>query len=233
MPVITSDKISQCLARISELRKRANAEPDPAARARLQDLELQWLSILDSYKLVKDANWFLNDLRRRSAATDGTPVRIRAEPPPSRMNGASLAELLEALVCVAIEHTDGKARAAFYLADPAGAELSHITGMPDAYARCVNGFAIGEKSLACGLAVAMRRPVITPDVSEEPRWKDWLWLAEEFRYRACWSFPIGTSSGKVLGSFAMYYEQPRHATSGDLDLASVLTRAAATIISRH
>jgi two-component system, chemotaxis family, CheB/CheR fusion protein len=105
----------------------------------------------------------------------------------------------------------------------AGAELHHITGMPDAYARYVDGFAIGTQSLACGLAVATRQPVITRDVR----------LAEEFHYRACWSFPVAIGPGKVLGSFAMYYEGPREPTMRDLDLASFLTRTAATIISRN
>jgi len=111
--------------------------------------------------------------------------------------------------------------------------LHHVIGMPPAYARCVDGFTISEQSLACGLAVAKRQSIITPDVSDEPRWKPWLWLAEEFRYHACWSFPVEAFSGKVLGSFAMYYPEPRDATPRDLDLAAVLARTAATVISRH
>jgi hypothetical protein len=98
---------------------------------------------------------------------------------PAR-NGASLAGQLEVLVRTAIEHADGKARAAFYLADAAARELHHIVGMPQAYARHVNGFVISTHSLACGLAAATRQSVITPDVSAEPRWKPWLWLAEEW-----------------------------------------------------
>jgi GAF domain-containing protein len=141
--------------------------------------------------------------------------------------------LLEVLIWAAIEHAEGKARAAFYLSDAAELELHHIVGMPPEYARCVNGFAISEQSLACGLAVATRRPIITSDVSGEPRWKGWLWLAKEFGYRACWSFPVATSSGRVLGSFAMYYAEPREATPHDVDLASFLTRTAAMIISRQ
>jgi hypothetical protein len=30
-------------------------------------------------------------------------------------------------------------------------------------------------------------------------------LAEKFDYRACWSFPVEAPSGKVVGTFAMYY----------------------------
>jgi GAF domain-containing protein len=88
------------------------------------------------------------------------------------------------------------------------------------------------QSLACRLAVAIGRPVITPDVTEEPRRKQWLWLAEQFDYRVCWSFPVSASSGKIMGSFAIYYQEPREATQHDLDLAAVLTRTATSIISR-
>jgi GAF domain-containing protein len=117
------------------------------------------------------------------------------------------------------------------LADNAGVELRHIIGMPPAHAQRVDGFAISKQSLACGLAAATGQSVITPDVSKEPRWEQWLWLANKFDYRACGSFPVAVSSGKVLGSFAMYYKEPRGATPRDLDLISVLTRTAATIIS--
>jgi GAF domain len=143
-------------------------------------------------------------------------------------NGASLADALSVLVHTAIENTDGAARAAFYIAK--GAELYHVTGMPEAYARQVNGFVIGAQSLACGLAAAQGQPIITRDVIEEPLWKPWLWLAEKFDYRACWSFPVGTSAGKIVGTFAMYYKEPREATPRELDLATTITRAAAPIM---
>ena len=60
-----------------------------------------------------------------------------------------IADSLQVLVRGAIEQTGGKARAAFYLADDSGRTLHHITGMPKAYANCVDGFAIGPESLAC------------------------------------------------------------------------------------
>jgi two-component system CheB/CheR fusion protein len=57
--------------------------------------------------------------------------------------------------------------------------LHHVVGMSASYAECVDGFKIDADSLACGLAVYTGKPVITPDVKAEPRWKPWLWLAEK------------------------------------------------------
>jgi PAS domain S-box-containing protein len=105
--------------------------------------------------------------------------------------------------------------------------------MSESYARLVDGFKIGLDSLACGLAVATGEPVITPDVLLEPRWKSWLWLAQEHDFRACWSFPVKTFGGTVVGTFAMYFSEPRSPTPGDLELAATLTTTAAIIISRH
>jgi hypothetical protein len=48
-----------------------------------------------------------------------------------------------------------------------------------------------------------------------------------------WSFPVDTSSGRALGCLAKYYAEAREPKPSDSDLASVLTRTAAMIISRH
>ncbi|HET9244559.1 MAG TPA: GAF domain-containing protein, partial [Xanthobacteraceae bacterium] len=61
-------------------------------------------------------------------------------------------------------------------------------------------------------------------------WAQWRWLAEEFGYRACWSFPVESPNGRILGTFAMYYKEPTEAKQRDLELVSVLTRTAAKIV---
>ena len=111
------------------------------------------------------------------------------------------------------------------------ATLHHITGMTREYARYVDGFAISPGSLACGLAAATRRAVVTPDVIQDQRWHQWRWLANKFGYRACWSFPVEATNGKILGTFAIYHAEPTEAKLPDLELASVLTRTAAKIMS--
>lgn len=226
-----SDKIRECLAHAADARERANAATDPSRKADLLDIEQRWLRLVESYRFVEQADRFLEEahaLRQPSVAEIPAQSAVSAAP-----KGASLAELLEVLVYTAIEQAGGKARAAFYLADEAGAKLHHIIGMTPSYARCVDGFEIGPQSLACGLAACRRQAIITADVSAEPRWQPWLWLAQEFGYRACWSFPVETPEGKIVGTFAMYFNEPTEATPRDLDLASALTRAAGTIISRH
>jgi len=177
-----------------------------------------------------DHSWRTKDATLVADVPPGARVeRARAEGVEPGGRAAAFRASLHALVRTAIENTKGEARAAFYISD--GAALHHVVGMPEAYARYVDGFAIGPQSLACGLAAARGEPIITRDVTEEPLWKPWLWLAQQFDYRACWSFPVETPARKIVGTFAMYYRDPREATPRDLDLAATITRTAAIMIS--
>jgi PAS domain S-box-containing protein len=149
------------------------------------------------------------------------------------LDGAPLERSLGVLVRTTIELLGPETRAAFYAADAEGATLHHLVGMDAAYAAAVDGFQIGPESLACGLATHTGRPVITEDVTKEPLWAPWLWLAEKAGYRGCWSFPIHTSAGKFVGTFAIYSRQPRRAAGQEVEFAQLITQTAAMIIARH
>ncbi len=167
-------------------------------------------------------------LRRQSAWSAGQKEAFQAA-----INGAPLEESLGILTKTAVTQMAEGGRCAFYIADAAGTALHHIVGMPEAYANSVDGFKIGSDSFSCGLAVHRGEPVITADVTEDPRWREWRWLAAEHGCRAVWSFPVETSAGKVVGSFAMYFPQPRQPAARDLEFAAALTQAAGIIISRQ
>src|SRR5262245_38986627 len=149
------------------------------------------------------------------------------------LNGAPLEKSLRALVRTATDWFGDGVRAAFYLADSEGATLHHVVGMPQDYAEAVDGFKIGPESLACGLATHTGLPVLTSDVTKDPLWAPWLWLAEKFHYHGCWSFPIHTATGTFIGTLAVYWPHPREATRLDLELAGLMTQSAAIIIARH
>jgi GAF domain-containing protein len=146
------------------------------------------------------------------------------------VNGAPLGEALGILVHTAAEQTGSNARCAFHMTNSEGTELRHLVGMSESHARDVEGFKVGPDSLACGLAIEMGEPIFTHDVVDEPRWAPWLWLAKKHDYRACWSFPVETSSGKTVGSFAMYFREPRSPTDEDRKLVAALTHTASIIM---
>lgn len=149
----------------------------------------------------------------------------------SAMKGEDLCQSLGILVRALIAETGDQRRCAFYMAKGEG--LTHLIGMAEGYAREVEGIAISTDSVACGLAVALGEPVITRDVLEEPRWAPMAWLARQYDFRGCWSFPVKTAEGESLGSLAMYFEHPHLPDAVDLELAAAFTHTAAIIIWRH
>lgn len=148
-------------------------------------------------------------------------------------NGEPLERSLAFLTQAIIAGSETERRCAFYIRNAEGTGLSHVIGMDPAYASDVDGFAISADSLACGLAVAEGRPVITRDVRDEPLWAPWLWMAEKHGFRGCWSFPVETSAGQRVGSLAMYFAEPHEPTPRDLALAASFTHAASIVISRQ
>ncbi|HET6527769.1 MAG TPA: GAF domain-containing protein, partial [Balneolaceae bacterium] len=163
-------------------------------------------------------------------------LRAQKEAFQAAADGAPLEESLGILIRIAVEEAEGDARAAFYIVDDDGSCLHPIartSDMSKAYTRAVDGFPIGADSCSCGLAAHTGKPVLSRDVYEEPLWKPLLHLAEKGDFHGCWSFPVETVAGKIVGSFAMYYREPREATPRDRKLAGIVTQAAAIIISRH
>ncbi len=57
-------------------------------------------------------------------------------------------------------------------------------------------------------------------------------MAEPYGFRACWSTPILAHSGKALGSFAMYYREPRSPGPAETQALEMATHLAGIAIER-
>lgn len=80
--------------------------------------------------------------------------------------------------------------------------------LPESYSRALDGVPIGPNSGSCGTAAYLGEPVLCSDIEHDPRWADYKHLALPLGLRACWSVPIKSSTGRVLGTFAFYYREP-------------------------
>lgn len=168
----------------------------------------------------------LDELRERETWLSGQRQAFE-----SALSDAPLAESLGILVVTAIAALGSGVRPAFYLANTDGTALRHIVGMSDESAQAFGGLVAGSGSLACGLAAG--QAVLTADVRNDPRWEPWLWMAARFGYRGCWSFPIHSADARFVGTFALYWPEPREATANDTERAAMITQTAASIIARH
>jgi PAS domain S-box-containing protein len=135
--------------------------------------------------------------------------------------GVPLPAVLDTLVR-GVEASDSAMRCSILLLDEAGRHLLHgaAPSLPEEYNRAIHGCAIGPDVGSCGTATFRRERVIVSDISGDPLWADYRHLALRYGLRACWSQPILSGTGRVLGTFAIYHEEIRTPNCSELDTIS-------------
>jgi PAS domain S-box-containing protein len=133
-------------------------------------------------------------------------------------NGASLPEVLNDL-CAAIDAQASPVTSMVCLMQ--GEWLVPCAGphVPATFKAAITPWRIGPDGTSCGAAAFTRQRVIVPNISKDPRWPDdarGLTLSHGFS--AAWSEPLISKDGEVLGTFALYYAEPRTPQSSDLEL---------------
>jgi PAS domain S-box-containing protein len=114
---------------------------------------------------------------------------------------APLSEVLTNLVLLMEAQAEGMLCSILVLtADGLRVRHGAAPSLPEAYVKAVNGAPIGPRNGSCGTAMYLKRPVVVTDVMTDPLWADYRHLAEICGLRACWSTPIFSPQGDVLGS---------------------------------
>lgn len=149
--------------------------------------------------------------------------------------GGALVDVLRVLVD-AIEKLGIGAIASILLLDRDGVHLrdgASSQALPAEYVRAIDGLPIGVLAGSCGTAASRREQVIVPDIASDPRWESYRHLALPHGLRACWSTPIFNARGEVLGTFAVYYREPRSPPPSHLRVVAQLTRTVSVILERQ
>ncbi|MDM0038027.1 EAL domain-containing protein [Variovorax sp. J22G21] len=148
--------------------------------------------------------------------------------------GAPLPDILDRLTRSIESQLDG-IKGSILLLDPDGLHLHNGAGpnLPAAYMDAIEGVRIGPNVGSCGTAAYRAEAVITTDVQTDPLWADYRELAELHGLRSCWSAPILSQEGAVLGTFAMYSGTVRAPSAGEQKLVELATRIAGIAIERR
>jgi len=135
--------------------------------------------------------------------------------------GAPLDEVLTLLVKTT-EEVRPQMLCSILMLDHASGRLHHgsAPSLPDFYKQAIDGVRIGPRVGSCGSAAYHGKRVVVEDVRTDPRWAGYEELMDRAGLRACWSEPIISAGGEVLGTFAMYYREPRKPDDFDLTLVS-------------
>ena len=122
---------------------------------------------------------------------------------------ASLQEVLT-MVCVELERMAPDVVASILRVDEQGL-LHPVAGpsLPEEYSRALEGVAIGPSVGSCGTAAFRAEPVEVTDIATDPLWADYRHLVLPTGLQSCWSTPIKSADGRVIGTFAFYYHGKR------------------------
>ena len=147
---------------------------------------------------------------------------------------APLAEILDRLVLLMETQLEGVI-GSILLLDMEGTRLTHGAGagLPEKYRKAIDGVAIGPRVGSCGTAAYLRQRVVVTDIARDPLWEDFRELAEQHGLRSCWSSPILSHRGAVLGTFALYTREVRGPSAVETHLTEMTTRIAAIAIERR
>ena len=149
-------------------------------------------------------------------------------------SGEALAAPLSQLV-LAVEVLTPPAIGSILLLDEDQTRVRHGAAphLPDAFNRAIDGAPIGPSAGSCGTAAFRRAPVFVADIQTDPLWDSYRDLARDHSLRACWSTPILATDGRVLGTFALYYREPRSPTEAEVALIARITHVARIAIERR
>jgi diguanylate cyclase (GGDEF)-like protein/PAS domain S-box-containing protein len=141
--------------------------------------------------------------------------------------------ILEALVLLVEGELIGIS-GSILLLDPEGLHLFHgaAPNIPATYSKLIDGVAIGPKVGSCGTAAWRGERVIVSDTETDPLWEDFRGVVAQFNLRSCWSTPIVTAQGNVLGTIALYSPEVREPLASELELVAVATHIAGIAIER-
>ncbi len=111
--------------------------------------------------------------------------------------------------------------------------LAAAPSLPAAYSAAIEGLEIGPAAGSCGTAAFRNERVIVADIATDPLWTAYRATALLHGLRACWSVPIRSGAGDVLGTFAVYYREVRAPTAAELAMVDRASALAGIAVERE
>ena len=133
-----------------------------------------------------------------------------------------------------IEYINPSSICTVLLLDEYGQHLWHgaAPSLPDFYIEAIDGCAIGLAAGSCGTAAFTAQRAIVEDIRTHPWWDNYRALALQAGLGACWSQPVMSAEGRVLGTFAIYHAEPTSPTDDDIWMIETEARLAAFAIEK-
>lgn len=176
----------------------------------------------------------MREKRERELQESESRVRASEQLLEAIAKRTPLPRVLE-MVCRFVEDRSEGSLTSILLADGEGRRLLHgaAPSLPKSFLEAIEGLPIDEGAGVCGTAAFRRSQVVVSDIAADPLVASFRELAAGHGLGACWSTPIFSSDRKVLGTFAVYYREPRNPTPLDHELIQHTTHLASIAIERR
>ena len=121
------------------------------------------------------------------------------------------------------------------LLDESGRYLKTGTSksLPKEYITAIDGLEIGPATGSCGTAAFLQQEVIVSDIANDTLWKNYKQLVLKHGLLACWSLPIFSSKGIVIGTFAAYAKQIASPQTEEIALIRSIAKTAGIAIEKE
>ncbi|MHA4869276.1 CHASE domain-containing protein [Duganella sp. PWIR1] len=147
--------------------------------------------------------------------------------------GAPLQTILESVV-LGVEAANEDMLCSILLLDESGEHLlvGAAPSLPAFFNAALHGKSIHSGLGACGQAILTRSRVIVEDIRSAPSWAEYRDQALQAGLGSCWSDPIISTSGAVLGTFAIYHRDARLPSMANIALIEQGARVAGIAIEQ-
>ena len=149
------------------------------------------------------------------------------------VSGAPLEQVLSTLVRAAEVYSEDAVLVSVLLAQDGHLRRGAAPSLPAAYCAAIDGMATGPNAGSCGTAAHFNKEVIVSDIATDPLWQDFKELALSHGLRSCWSQPIRSPSGAVLGTLACYRREVHVPTPAEKEAVALLVNTAALILDHR
>ena len=180
-------------------------------------------SIINAVHIIKDISGLKKAELREHSRSEILERIASAEPLPQLLS----------FIVNSIENENPEMLCSVLLVSDDGKRLliGAAPSLPDFYNLATNGTKIGEGVGSCGSAAFLRERVIVTDIDSHPFWENFT-PARKAGLRSCWSEPIISSSGVLLGTFAIYHRTPATPTVDEITMIQQASAFACLAIER-
>lgn len=149
------------------------------------------------------------------------------------LDDCSLSKILHAMA-MGVEEINPDFQCSILLLDKKTNTLRHgaSASLPNFYTQAINGAKIGVGMGSCGEAAYTGKRVIVENINTHQNWSNFIELTQRAKLHACWSEPIIDSDDEVLGTFALYLNQPSAPLSDDIAMLEGEAQLAALAIEK-